>query len=300
MDKMSEKSNNDILGELKNIMLDIMKINNTDDKHDIEDFKKNLSQALESSDIDKFKELLGSSPITVNGAFFAEISPMFNFAIRIVSESKRDDFFMVVYDKLLLTPVHSLHQVVTQLVRICIETEYYKMAHFVIKNNYTECHNSLSDIFRGVTNYFEKIFSCEYDFDKKIALILAIGCDKIDFIKVYIDDIDDINFDNGILLQNAIEFNNTNIASFLINSGAMITNGKKFMGIALENYNVEIIQLLIDAGINLDDVFESQTLNSPKSKEIIALLVRNGADIEKIATMLHTQLYTNVRIANLR
>ena len=269
----------------------------------LETVKSDFLEAIESNDIDRFKELIDTHFLyfLFETPLGFHLSNLCKYIVDPVCESKKDNFSIILYEKLILEENFNW-QFINYFSKKCIETKYYEMLHYVINNLHgKENGHMLNNLSSCIICDFEKIFSCEYDFNKKFALLLAIEKNKIDFIKIYIDDVD-INFDDGCLLERAVSYNNIDAAKFLINCGASPNNKKNsILFHALMNHNIGMVQLLIESGINLQESFGTtySTLtvsnqyasNSQKTKPIIRLIADSGANMEDFANMLYIKLF---------
>ena len=269
----------------------------------LETIKSDFLEAIKFDNIDQFKKLtnthfryfLSEMPL----GFY--LSDLCKYIIDILCESKKDNYSIVLYEKL-ISEENFNWQFLNYFPKKCIEMEYYEMLHYLINNRQWEKNDHMVNMISSCIECdFEKIFSCEYEFNKKFSLLLAIKKNKMDFIKMYIDDVD-INFDDGRLLECAVSHNNIDASKFLINCGASINNKKNsILFHALMNHNIEMVQLLIETGIDLQESFGTtySTLtssnqcefNSQKTKPIIKLLADSGANMEDFANMLYIKLF---------
>lgn len=189
-------------------------------------------------------------------------------------------------------PTQCIPLIMTLAMEACIKIKYYEMIHCLV-NDYEGADIALimtldklhypKDAFD-----FDQLFSPEFNFNKELALEFAIKRDKLDFFKTYIDDVD-INFCKGYLLWCAIKFNKTEFASILINYGADVNlRENEYLNMALNNNNLEIMKLIIDAGINLENSLGTKNL---KINPIITLLTNNGIDPLVLCTIFYSKLF---------
>lgn len=113
--------------------------------------------------------------------------------------------------------------------------------------------------------------------DKEIPLEIAIHHGNIEYIKNHIHEIN--TCDNGNLLEIAIDKEKIDIILFLVNYGANVNHtGYSYLDQAFRKKNSQIVQILIDAGIDSTRSIKNRTADDPEINKIINLLLEQNVD----------------------
>lgn len=247
----------------------ILSSSNSYDTCSLDELEEKMDAAIIAEDLDEIKELFRKHVIIMN--CYEEHHDMLSTAIHegklnslvLLLELINKRFVDITFNKCLeysinkcigLTKYDLLHEILTKF-----------GAHDILKNSCLEMKTSPD---------LEKIY--DHFADKVILLEIATHHGNIEYIKNHIYEIN--MHDNGNLLEIAIDKEKIDIILFLINYGANVNHtGYSYLDQAFKKKNSEIVQILIDAGMNCERCIKNRGIDTEIDK-IIKLLLQQNMD----------------------
>lgn len=184
-------------------------------------------------------------------------------------------------------------QIILHVLRECLDKESYDLMHSVLqKFGGYQYLKSICLYYNGNNRLpLEKIYCGYINLSPSVPIEIAIQRNDTDYIRDNINYYDFKN-DEGNLLEMAIDHQNIEMILLLINAGANVNHANKdYLWDAIARNNYEIVQILVDSGINCHKTFEFQSDEQKDHDKIINLLVNQNIDPLLIATVIYKKVF---------
>lgn len=188
-------------------------------------------------------------------------------------------------------------QIILHVLRGCVENEVCDMIHSVLQK--FGGHQYLKQIclyYRGQNRLpLEKIYCGYSNVSPNVPIEIAIQRNDIDYVK---DNINyyDFNNNDGRPLEIAIDHQNIEMILLLINAGANVNHpNKDYLWNAIARNNYEIVQILVDSGIDCHKTFQFQCDEQKDHDKIIDLLANQNLDPLLMATVIYKKVFSKRR-----
>lgn len=248
------------------------------------EIKNNFLCALRENNIDRVKNLI-ESYLNIQNKYSNHYMKAIDVGCK--PDNKESFLYYMNYWNKYYDQKSGCLKLITPTIEYCIKTKYYEMVHYLV-DFYPIGFMSALVALDHVQYDFDDLFSPEYDFNKQLAIECAVDANNMDFIKQYIGEID-INYSSGYLLYKAIESNNIEMTKLLIMCGADVNlRSDEHLSHTFKNKNIGMLQLLIDAGLNLHCAIK---INNLDANPIVTLLVNSGVDPIILASVYHNELF---------